>query len=202
MAGELSDLTADSLNDMEPQRVNNILLHIVGAPAGTRNDGSSTAVASGTAADAELVLALESFPIPKENQGVIEQRHLNESRKFAGNVTFDPISVVYKGHVNSATRSILRAWRKLVYNATNGKVGFAKSSNGGTAGYKRNGYVTEFAPNGTLVRQTDVFGVFPTNFDPGDADQSGEDFTRITVELSIDKWNEGTAGTPPADYQA
>lgn len=182
----LSDLTADVLNTQEPQRGNNILLHIVNTPNG------------GSSADAELVLALESFNLPESTNNVIQMGYLNEVRNYAGKVQFPEIQVTYKDLVTSSVYATLLEWRRLVYDPANGKIGFAASSNG----YKRNGYVLMYASNGTLARQWDVHGIWPSSFNPGNMDMMSDDYVPISVSFVIDKVVLGTAGTPPADYQS
>jgi len=147
----------------EPQRVNNALLHI------SELDG-----------DDDLVLALSSFPIPKVTNGVIEVGYLNEKRKFAGLPTFDDMSVVYKDYVDKNTANILQKWRYQVYDPRTGKIGLKSV-------YARSGYVQLFAPDGSAERQYDIEGIWPSGFDPGDADLQGEDTMNITVTLTIDK---------------
>ena len=201
----LTDLTADVLDIMEPQRPNNILLHIVNPPGGTRLTGStSSAIGAGSAADNELVLALESFPIPKTGQGTIEMAHLNEKRKFAGSPTFEDMPIVYKGLVSAATLSILVAWRKLVYDPATGKIGFATGTAGGDSnGYKRNGYVVSYSSRGDVGPAWNIVGAWPSNLDPGDANQAeGDSFTNVSLTLVLDKVFPITQfTTPPADYQ-
>jgi hypothetical protein len=188
----LTDLTADALNAHEPQRQNNMIFHVIGL-AGVGGDDDPV--------DDELVLALESFPAPKMNTGVIEMRRFGEARKYAGNTNYDDMSVVYKDLVSAQTKNILWSWRLLVKNPTTGVVGTAYT--GAATGYKRNGYVCMFGPGGALVDQWDCFGIWPSTFDPGDADMTGEDFVRINVTFTIDKViRAAVPGTPPADYQA
>jgi hypothetical protein len=153
-------------HDLEPQRSNNALLHINDVP--------------GAGSDNELVLSLSSFPIPKSNNGVVELAYLNEKRKFAGNPTFDDLSVIFKDYVNKGVADALLQWRQQVYNPHNGTIGFKKV-------YAKTGFVQLFAPDGTGVRHYNLFGVWPSTYDPGDIDMAGEDTINITVTLTIDK---------------
>ena len=157
------NMTADALGDHDPLRVNNALLEITGVG----NVG-------------ELKLALETFPIPKRALGIIEMGHLNEKRKYAGNPVFEDLSVVYKDLVTLEVKKALDDWWKQHYNATTGAIGYAKN-------YKKDGRVLQYGPDGRGSQEWRLKGVWISNFDPGDAEQMGEDFFRITLTLTIDK---------------
>lgn len=153
------NMTADVLNDHDLMRVNSSILEIEGL---------------------DVELALESFPIPKQTIGIIEVGHLNEKRKFAGNPVFEDISVIYKDLVTADVKEIIKGWWQEVYNATTGAIGLARD-------YKRGGMVRQYGPGGQGPQMWDLIGMWPSSFDPGDADMSGEDFLRITLTLTIDK---------------
>lgn len=147
----------------EPQRINNAVLHIADL------DG-----------DDDLVLSLMSFPLPKRTNGIIEVGYVNERRKFAGLPTFDDLSVVYKDYTDRNLVNILWTWAMQVYDPRTGVIGLA-------SGYKKNGWVELFAPNGEHIRRYDIIGIWPSGFDPGDADLTGEDTINVTVTFTIDK---------------
>jgi hypothetical protein len=176
----LDNLTAEHIGQQgavtkfEPQRSNNALLHIAGL--------QNVAAQQGMTMDSTdvLTLSLSSFPLPKRSVGIIEVGYLNEKRKFAGNPTYDDLSVVFKDYVDAGTAKILWAWNFAVHNPTNGKTGLKRN-------YGKNGWVQMFAPDGSMERQYDLFGIWPSSFDPGDIDMMGEEALNITVTLTIDK---------------
>lgn len=162
----LTLLSAEALTNNEPQRVNNYEIVINGV------DGYDA-----------LEIAVESFPVPKSTIGVIELSHANEKAKFAGRPTFDDLTVVYKDLVTLDTRGILMAWYYSVYDPNTGKMGYA-------ADYKKSGFVKAYGPDGGELgnhSEFDLLGIWPSAFDPGDADHTGEDYVRISLTLSIDK---------------
>lgn len=171
----LSTLYADHIGhangNFEPQRINNALLRIVGLDSGG---------ASGKEDD--LVLALASFPIPKRTMGIVEIGYLNEKRKFAGIPTYDDLSVIYKDYVDKDIAQILWEWNYQVHNPETGRTGLARK-------YKKSGSVTLYGPNGDgeFDRVYNLIGIWPSGFDPGDADLQGEDSINITMTLTIDK---------------
>ncbi len=159
----LTDMTAGVLDAHEPQRVNNIALRFA------ELDGADI-----------LELAVESFPLPKRSIGIIEAGHLNEKRKFAGNPIYEDMSIVFKDLVTANVAGIIESWWKLVHDSETGRTGFATA-------YKKSGYAILYAPDGSLERKWKITGAWPSAFDPGDADMTGEDFIRINLTLTLDK---------------
>jgi hypothetical protein len=185
----LTDLTADARNKNEPQRTNNILMHIVNPPGGS-------------SADSELVIALESFPLPEASSNVLTLGYLNEMRHYAGKTTFQGLTVVYRDFISQGAHDVLVAWRRLAYDPSNGKIGYAYA--GGSTGYKRNGYAIMWGPSGgSPLRQWDLYGIWPTSLNPGTAAMDDDSYVRVQVNFVIDKAIiAASAGTAPADYQA
>lgn len=160
-----ADMIAQAQGSFEPQRSNNAVLAIEGLGSG-RED--------------LLTLSLDTFPLPKQQNGNIELDYLNEKRKVAGKVTIDDMDIVYKDYVDKETAKILWEWRLQVYNPNTGQVGLAKD-------YKKTGLITMFAPDGSLQREWKLYGMWPMNMDPGDIDMAGEENLKITMSISVDK---------------
>jgi hypothetical protein len=167
----ITDLTANHIGGSgenagyEPQRANNSILQVLGLDGDEKNI---------------LQLSLQSFPIPKANVGVIELNYLNEKRKFAGIASFDDLSVIFVDYVDKDTCAILQRWFADVYSSTTGQVGMAKD-------YKKDGKVIQYSPDGSIEREYDIFGMWISAIDPGDADMSSEDVLRVTCTITIDK---------------
>lgn len=149
----------------ELQRQNNALLYITNLP-GNDND--------------LLSLSLASFPLPKTNSGIVEVRWLNESRKFAGNPVYEDLSVVFKDYVDQQTAAVLAGWRALVHDPVTGKIGLK-------AQYAKAARAVLYAPDGSTEREYEIQGLWPSSFDPGEADMQGEDGVQITVVFTYDK---------------
>jgi hypothetical protein len=155
--------------NFEPQRVNNALL--------TLNLGG---FASG---DAALIgLSIATMALPKMNNGIIEVGFFNEKRKFAGNAVFDDLSITVIDYIDTDVLRMLLEWKYKVYNPENGQIGLSSQ-------YKATGQMDLFPPNGdeTKKRSWKLFGVWPSNFDPGEIDMAGEDVLRANITLTIDK---------------
>jgi hypothetical protein len=165
---DYAHMSADAIalmqGDYEPQRVNNAVLYIEGLDQ----------------ADQDLRLSLDTFPLPKQQNGIIEADYLNEKRKVAGKVTIDDMDIVFKDYVDAFTASILWGWRNQVYQPRTGKVGLART-------YKKKGSIVLFAPNGTGQRMWEIHGMWPANMDPGEIDMAGEDIIKITMTIVCDK---------------
>lgn len=159
----LNNLTADRIDTLEPQRQSNGILRIANLLNGD-----------------VFELGIQGFPLPKRAVGVIEIRYLNEVRKFAGNPTYDDITVTFNDYIDNDLAGVIDEWFTLVHNAKNGKTGWART-------YKKTGHVELYGPNGQYSRFWDVRGVWPSSFDPGDIDVTSEDAVKIQGTFSIDK---------------
>ena len=104
-----ADHIASEKGNFEPQRSNNFTFE----------------VALGQA-DRDLIeLGLQSIPLPNESNDEIEIQFQNEKRYVAGQYTVDSTTLIVRDFVDSDTRGAIMRWRKLVYDALTGNVGFA-----------------------------------------------------------------------------
>ena len=166
----------------EPQRQNNAILRIEDIPGEGGGPGGP------------LELALRTFPAPKSSHNVVEDNFLNEIRKFAGKRTYEDMSVEYRSFVNRDTLAILSRWYGQVQNVGGDDVG-AGINNGpqedGAIGlasqYKKQADVIQVGPNFQFERTHEIFGMWPSNLDPGDFDMSGSELVAISVTFTIDK---------------
>jgi hypothetical protein len=74
---------------------------------------------------------------------------------------------------------MLMAWSKLVYNPATEKVGRASI-------YKQQGYLLEFAPDGTNVKTCKLEGAWPGNVSFSDYNNDGNDIREATVTFYVD----------------
>lgn len=156
----------------EPQRQNNALLRI-----------------DGLMSEDLLTLSLESFPIPKTALTPIELNFLNERRKVAGPANVEDLEVVVKDWVDVQTRLVVTDWWLRTYDPVTGRIGLAKN-------YKKRGYVTLYGPNGAFDREYLCYGLWISNFDPGDVDMTGEDKMVMNLTVTIDKCLPGDGVSP------
>lgn len=186
----LNDMTADRLNSVEPQRGHNGKIHILGL---------STFGGSDTFGDDVLVLGVQSFPLPKLNSSTLELNYLNETRKFAGKSTVEPLSITYKDliTVSASVYEVLWNWRQAVQSITTGAIGFQSE-------YKKNAYCVMFDSKGQTPNQRTwpLYGVWPSALDPGDVDQDDDSYVRCTITLEIDKFDFSPSAAIPSAWAA
>ena len=172
-ATDMSAGILDGPNGYEPQRQNNGLLYVV-------IPGLDST---------PLQLAIRSFNLPMEQNGVVQVGHLNEKRKFAGNVEYQNINCQVYDYIDLDTAGFIAAWRKRVYNPANGKIGWKRS-------YAGAGYINLFGPNGQYTRTYNLIGVWPSQYDPGgQVEQESDQIMLVTMQLEIDKAIPGAATT-------
>lgn len=162
----LTNLTADLLDTLEPQRQS----------TGTVSFNLSTIGISST----NIELAVRSFPMPKRGLGQLTINHLNETRKYAGLPTYDNLDFTFYDFIDIDIARDLQKWWKAVHNEVNGKTGWARA-------YKVTGFLNQYGPNGQYDRIWLAKGMFPINFDPGSMDQSSDSEVQISISVSVDK---------------
>lgn len=126
-----------------------------------------------------LMLAVESCPLPDISNGEIELAYQNSKVKVAGQAEFGNFDLVVKDAIKKDVELLLWEWRAQVYNPKNGKIGWAEK-------YKHNGYIYQYAPDGTHARGWRIVGVWPTNLQLGDLNYDGGDKKTITMSLAVD----------------
>jgi len=156
------DHIAQQEGSYEPQRQSNILLFV-------QPDESDL-----------MTLSLQSFPIPTFESSILTTEYLNEQRKFAGRATYSDMEVVFKDFVDNAVAQLLWKWRYKVADPETGKIGLARN-------YKKKGFIWMYSPEGSIVRKYDLFGIWPASINHGEADMSGDDSQKITVNFAIDR---------------
>lgn len=180
---------ASAAGGFEPQRANNGILVIEGLEGWDQPDGP-------------IALSLESFPLPKESNTIIEARYMNERRKFAGPANVDDMEIVVKDMVDIQVARMLLKWRRQVYDpAGNGQwgsgvPGMEQGAVGLARTYKKTGTITLIPPDRiTDGRIWGVSGIWPTTMNPGDVDMTSEDFIKITITLAVDRiWQTDLTG--------
>lgn len=171
---QAADHLAQEAGSFEPQRVFNFSVEI---PL----DG----------ADKDLIImALDSFKLPKTTNEKIELHYQNGMIYVAGKAKTDEGSLVLKDFADKDVIGAVMRWRNKVNSSKTGKVGLARD-------YKKTAYLTMTAPDGSYVRVCKLKGVFP----PADPDltefnMGGNDVIKLTLPLSCDKtdWSETVTG--------
>lgn len=127
-----------------------------------------------------LALAVNSVDFPTVTVPQIELQHGNSTVKVAGKVEFDDISLEVKDFIGDDVAGQLALWMREVYNPASDEIGLATD-------YKRDGYLYEYAPDGSNERQWNLYGVWPTSMEAGEGNYDGGEQKPITMTLSVDK---------------
>lgn len=168
----LDTLTANKIGaqdgEFELQRANNGLLFLVGL-----EDLGNV--------DNVITFGLSTFPVPKVSSGITEVGFLNETRKFPGKPIFDDLSIIVRDYVDKNMAGVLLRWRQLVYQHETGIIGRA-------ADLKKRARIELFSPQNDGLREYELIGVWPSQFDGGEIDMQGDDGVNITFTLTYDKF--------------
>ena len=153
----------------EPQRSNNAILYV-----------TNVNFAPGLAWESTLKFALASFSLPKNETQPSMIPYLNEVRKFAGSTMFADINVTFHDYVERQVASMLWAWRYKIHDPRTGLRGLK-------ADYARQGYIDQFAPDGTRACRYEIMNIWPGNIDCGEIDMASDEPIRIGVTFVCDK---------------
>lgn len=128
----------------------------------------------------EFTLAVESTSAPSISNDPIELAFGNSKVKVAGQATFDDFEIQIKDFIDANLEKKIYQWRGQVYDPMSDRIGWAQD-------YKRDGFLHQYAPDGTCRRSWKIYGVWPTTFNGGDFAYDGGDKKLISMTLSVDK---------------
>ena len=128
-----------------------------------------------------LILAVVSGFLPNESNEVISLNYGNTTITVAGKANANGSgSLVVRDLVQEDIEQVIDEWRKTVYNKETDAIGFA-------ADYKKPAYVTQYAPDGTLLRVWNLEGVWPSSVDYGQVSYESPGVKTINITLQYDK---------------
>lgn len=128
-----------------------------------------------------LILAVVSGFLPNESNEVISLNYGNTTITVAGKANANGSgSLVVRDLVQEDIEQVIDEWRKTVYDKETDAIGFA-------ADYKKPAYVTQYAPDGTLLRIWNLEGVWPSAVDYGQISYESPGVKTINITLQYDK---------------
>ena len=133
-------------------------------------------------ADNSLELIVQKAFLPKVSLNVLELRHGNDAKKFAGVASWEGGQVTIIDTLNQDELSALLAWFKITYDWEEGNIGYAE----GSSGYKKKGFITEYGSNGAFIRKWLVEGMWISDLDPGELDATQGELKQISFTIQID----------------
>lgn len=148
----------------EPQRTFDFEVILVGVPGAE-----------------SLKLAVETFFIPTMQNSQITVSYMGEDRKVAGRASAGGGSLVVKDFVDEQIAASLEDWRKLVYNAETGAIGWAKD-------YKKQAFLRLLAPDGTAPRMYKLEGIWPTTITANSLSYAQSGVVQLTLALVFDRY--------------
>ncbi len=162
----------------EPQRVNNFELQITGLEGLTTVDRGLSLGSASTVSEF-ITLSVATYSAPQINVTPITVSYGNNKIKFAGTPEFPDGQIVLNDYIGANIERILMAWQKLVYNPKTQAVGKAVD-------YKKTAYLHEFSPDGSIDRQWEIRGCWPSSINLGDFNQEGNAVRTVTLTLQYD----------------
>lgn len=171
----------------EPQRTNNFELQIVGLNKSQYISNTTGESVSSNMSKA-IMLSVASYSAPKINVGTIAVQYGNNTVKYAGKPEFPDSTIVLNDYIGLDIEKAISDWQKMVYDPDNEVIGRAKN-------YKKDAYLIEYSPDGSIYRTWKVEGCWPSQVDLGEFAQEGGSVRQITVTLVYDRVIPGQRGT-------
>jgi hypothetical protein len=123
-----------------------------------------------------IILSCQTNGLPNLSNEEIEMPFGNDRSWIAGKRSNEAISVTFIDYIDTDIVGILSAWQRLVYNPDTGQLGFARN-------YKKSALISQLQPDGNVLREWELNGVWPQAINFGTLDQSGND--RVSVEVTL-----------------
>lgn len=128
-----------------------------------------------------LTLAVVSGFLPNESNEVINLGYGNTTITVAGKANVNGNgTLVVRDLVQQDMELVIDEWRKTVYDKTTDAIGFAFD-------YKKPAKVTQYAPDGTLIRVWNLQGVWPSAVDYGQISYESPGVKTVSITLQYDK---------------
>jgi hypothetical protein len=129
-----------------------------------------------------FALAVNTFSLPNITNDPIEIAHGNSRRKYAGQTAFGGAETLeVTDYIGLDVEAIVNNWRLKVYDPQTDMMGLA-------ADYKKNGTVTEYAPDGERLRVWNIHGMWPSGVAFGDTlSMDGSEVKKITLTIAYDR---------------
>lgn len=163
-------------DDWEPQRTNNFEIQFP-------NLGQLFTIDQGLAlpgnASDLITLSVKSVSDPSVNIGKLTVSYGNNSINFAGKPEYGDVEIVVNDFIGIQSERILMGWHGLVYNPKSEAIGWASR-------YKRDAYLYEYSPDGSVVRVKQLRGVFPGNISPGGFSNEDNSIREISATFYCD----------------
>lgn len=144
-----------------------------------RRNNNFIVTINGVSDGTDLELVIKQAFLPSVSLNVLDLRHGNDAKKFAGVATWNGGQINIIDTLSRSELDAILAWFKITYDWTNGAIGVAKD-------YKKDGVITEYAADGKFTRQWKVEGMWISNIDLGALDSSSGDMKQVSITIEID----------------
>jgi len=127
-----------------------------------------------------IVLALDSSNAPQETQEELEMKYGNETRYYAGGVTFETMSLTVRDFIDLDVAAVLEDWRNQAYDPNSGEVGYPSE-------YKKTAHFILLDSKGKETRRWELQGLWCTSLNRGAVSMDDANAVKIEATLRYDK---------------
>lgn len=126
-----------------------------------------------------LELVIQQAFLPSVSLNVLELRHGNDAKKFAGVATWNGGQINIMDTLSKDELDSILRWFKSTYDWTNAAIGVGSD-------YKKSGFITEYAADGKYTRQWKVEGMWISSLELGTLDATSGEMKQISMTIEID----------------
>lgn len=170
---------ADRPNYYEPQRSNNFQFYVKFPEKYFEGLIPQNTYAE-TNAQEVLRIAVSEASVPHFTNEVITVKRGNNAMKFAGTPSFGEGSIKLEDYIGAGPKDVLLAWQRKVYDVETEKVGLASD-------YKQNAWLTEYTPDGQVVRTWKLSGCWISGLSEDSYSHESNEKRAITATIQYDK---------------
>lgn len=141
-------------------------------------------IGDGTNSETHIRLSTKDVSAPKISSEAIPLKHGNETVKVASAPSYEDLQITVYDTIGVDQINVLQTWFDKVFDHN-------KKIMGRVTDYKTQGTLYMYSPDCTVIRQWNLFGVWPRSF--SQANNFSYDSTEaqtITLELSVDRFYE------------
>lgn len=126
-----------------------------------------------------LELIIQKAFLPSVSLNVLDLRHGNDSKKFAGVASWKGGQITVIDVLSKDELQAVLAWFKNTYDWKTGEIGLASE-------YKKSGFITEYASDGRYTRKWPIEGMWISALEMGELDASSGEMKQISITIEID----------------
>lgn len=169
----------------EVQRANHfeVVLHLKNGSAAGAGQGNNI-LENGDDVSEHIRLSVKSINAPKVTSEQITLKHGNDTVKVAAAPSYEDLSIQVHDTLGTDQINVIQQWYNKVFDWNTKLMGMVSE-------YKTSGILYMYSPDGNVVRQWILEGIWPKSYGNGtDFSYESTEAQSVTLDLSVDRYHE------------